>query len=153
MSLSCSETERKRLLRRLLYVRKENFFFLAAPKWEIPSILFDSWSERNIHFILPAHGFRHTDKVLCGFELYSRWVPLGHYLFWYEIRPVKKIIYITKHSLPARGRPLFLLLHAEKVRFFSACNKGNRRRLHARKTSVPVDWIALNCNIKIKILS
>ena len=35
--------------------------------------------------------------------------------------------------LPACIRLLFPLLHAEKIRTFSACNKGNRRRLRASK--------------------
>ena len=39
--------------------------------------------------------------------------------------------------LPACRRLLFPLLHAEKGRRpFSACNKGNRRRLHAGKVAV-----------------
>ena len=38
------------------------------------------------------------------------------------------------YILPACRRLLFPLLHAEKGRRpFSACNKGNRRRLHAGK--------------------
>ena len=43
----------------------------------------------------------------------------------------------SKFSLPARRRLLFPLLHAEKGPF-SACNKGNRRRLHAGKSSPTV---------------
>ena len=41
--------------------------------------------------------------------------------------------------MPACRRLLFSLLHAEKGRRpFSACNKENRRRLHAGKDSVAV---------------
>ena len=39
--------------------------------------------------------------------------------------------------LPACTRLLFPLLHAEKIRTFSACNKGNTRRLRA--TGAPND--------------
>ena len=41
--------------------------------------------------------------------------------------------------MPACRRLLFSLLHAERGRRpFSACSKGNRRRLHAGKDSVAV---------------
>ena len=107
-----------------------------------------------VSFWPPRRFFLHFFVSFCDCNLVAdkyntiQYNTISHYLFWYVIRqakspcPKKKIIYITNHSLPARGRPLFPLLHAEKVRIFSACKKGNRRRLHAGRTTVPVDWIA-----------
>ena len=48
---------------------------------------------------------------------------------------------ITTFVLPACRRLLFPLLHAEKGRPFSACNKGNRRRLHAG--DLRIEWCEL----------
>ena len=53
---------------------------------------------------------------------------------------VRKKLFLTAYKilaelLPACRRLLFPLLHAEKGRPFSACNKGNRRRLHEGKQS------------------
>ena len=50
----------------------------------------------------------------------------------------------SHHSIrrsPACRRLLFPLLHAEKGRPFSACNKGNRRRLHAG--DLRIEWCEL----------
>lgn len=62
-----------------------------------------------------------------------------------SLRLIKKIRE-NPHSLLARRRLLFPFLHAEKVRHagkvrrtFSACKRGNKRRMHAGKTTVPVD--------------
>ena len=50
----------------------------------------------------------------------------------YKMAPLAFSMLTTQPSaLPACRRLLFPLLHAEKGRPFSACNKGNRRRLHA----------------------
>ena len=54
-----------------------------------------------------------------------------HVLLGSHTRPPKFISAPLK-ALPACRRLLFPLLHAVKGRRpFSACNKGNRRRLHA----------------------
>ena len=63
-----------------------------------------------------------SSSFLCAGMLSSR----GKFFFFFFFR--------GRFSLPACRRLLFPSLHAEKGRRpFSACNKGNTRRLHAGK--------------------
>ena len=49
----------------------------------------------------------------------------------HELLALPRVFDSPLRILPACRRLLFALLHAEKGRPFSACNIGNRRRLHA----------------------
>ena len=71
---------------------------------------------------------------------FAAWIYQTLFLFLWENliwdsvnKQARQVNQRRAYHLPACRRLLFPLLHAEKGRPFSACNKGNRRRLHASK--------------------
>ena len=84
----------------------------------------------------------------------ENWTFWSDWLLWRQICKSDPQMNIEDlcSELPACRRLLFPLLHAEKF-LCSACNKGNRRRLHAGNAVRQIRTLLQNCNCSDRLLS